>query len=111
MISIGKKLQKWIDSLKLLILIIKLRNNIKENNFKFSITKNTSFENYDEIGLLEINNDTYINFENFKKMYLLNNQKIQDEKSIHLLFKIIQIQKKYINYKKEKINPFNYEMY
>tara|TARA_B100000963_G_C22640075_1_gene679935 strand:- start:8161 stop:8496 length:336 start_codon:yes stop_codon:yes gene_type:complete len=111
MISIGRKLQKWIDDLRLLFLINKLRHNIKKNRFEISIAKNSSFEKYNEIGLLEITDDIYINFENFKKTYLLNSQKIHDKKSILLLYKIIQIQRKYINHKKENINPFNYEMY
>ena len=111
MILIGKKLQKWIDELRLFYLIFKLKKIIDKNKFQNLITESTSFVNYHEIGLLEIPNDFHIDFEKFKKKYLINNKKIKDDRSILLLFKIIKIQKKYIKTIEEKINPFNYEMY
>jgi len=111
MILIGKKLQKWIDEIRLFYFIFKLKKIIDKNEFQNLITESTSLINYNEIGLLEIPNDYHIDFEKFKNIYLINNKKIIDDKAILVLFKIITIQKKYIQTTEEKINPFNYEMY
>ena len=111
MILIGKKLQKWIDDLRLFYLIFKIKKIIDKSKFENLIAENTSFVNYHEIGLLEMPSNLHLDFETFKKIYLVNNKAIKDDRFILLLFKIIKIQKKYIKTTEEKINPFNYEMY